>query len=77
MLYALRVAVPDRPGMLASITGVIADRRIDVRAVDVLGGRAHEAVDHLLLDGEPAQIEGLAAALGGSPVWSCSACVAR
>ncbi len=67
MLYALRVALPDRPGMLASITGLIADRRIDVRAIDVLGGRAHEAVDHLLLDGEPAQIEGLAAALGGIP----------
>src|SRR3954451_13962779 len=53
--------------MLAAITGMIADRGIDVRAVDVLGGRANEAVDHLLIDGEPTRIEGLAAALGTIP----------
>jgi hypothetical protein len=67
MLFSLRVAVPDRPGMLATITGLIAARGIDVRAIDVLGGRLAEAVDHLLLDGEPDQLDALLIALRGVP----------
>lgn len=59
MLFSLRVAVPDRPGTLATITGLIAARGIDVRAIDVLGGRLSEAVDHFLLDGEPEQLDAL------------------
>jgi ACT domain len=67
MLFSLRVAVPDRPGMLATLTGLIAARGIDVRAVDVLGGRLDEAVDALLLDGEPDQIDALLVALRAVP----------
>jgi hypothetical protein len=67
MLFSLRLAVPDRPGMLATITGLIASRGIDVRAIDVLGGRLTEAVDHLLLDGEPEQLDALLVALAGVP----------
>src|SRR3978361_2108750 len=67
MLFSLRVAVPDRPGMLATLTGVIAAQGIDVRAIDVLGGRLSEAVDHLLLDGEPAQLDALLVALRAVP----------
>jgi hypothetical protein len=67
MLFSLRIAVPDRPGMLAQITGLVAARGIDVRAVDMLGGRLSEAVDHLLLDGEPEQLDALVAALRAVP----------
>ena len=67
MLFSLRLAVPDRPGMLATITGLIAARGIDVRAIDVLGGRLSEAVDHLLLDGEPHQMDTLLVALRAVP----------
>jgi hypothetical protein len=67
MLFSLRIAVPDRPGMLAQITGLIAVRGIDVRAIDMLGGRLSEAVDHLLLDGEPEQLDALVVALRAVP----------
>jgi ACT domain len=67
MLFSLRVAVPDRPGMLATITGLIAARGLDVRAIDVLGGRLNEAVDAFLLDGEPEQLDELVVALRGVP----------
>ena len=67
MLFALRVAVPDRPGMLATLTGMIAARGIDVRAVDMLGGRVDEAVDHFLLDGDQPQMDALLTALRAMP----------
>src|SRR4051794_28966542 len=67
MLFSLRIAVPDRPGMLAQITGLIAARGIDVRAIDMLGGRLSEAVDHLLLDAEPDQLDALVVALAAVP----------
>lgn len=67
MLFSLRLAVPDRPGMLAQITGLIAVRGIDVRAIDMLGGRLSEAVDHLLLDGEQEALDALLVALRAVP----------
>jgi hypothetical protein len=67
MLFSLRIAVPDRPGMLAQLTGLVAARGIDVRAIDLLGGRASEAVDHLLLDGEREQLDALVVALRAVP----------
>lgn len=63
MLFALRVAVPDRPGTLAALTAEIASRGIDVRAVDMLGGREAESVDHFLLDGDQQQMDALLAGL--------------
>lgn len=63
MLFTFRVALPDRPGALAQLTGVIASHAIDVRAIDVLGGKLTEAVDEFLLDGDAEHVEALAADL--------------
>lgn len=60
MLFSFRVALPDRPGALAQLTALIASHKIDVRAVDVLGGKMTEAVDQLLLDGDSDHVEALA-----------------
>jgi hypothetical protein len=63
VLFSFRVALPDRPGALAQLTALIASHSIDVRAVDVLGGKMTEAVDQLLLDGDSDHVEALADAL--------------
>jgi hypothetical protein len=60
VLFSFRVALPDRPGALAQLTALIASHRIDVRAVDVLGGKMTEAVDQFLLDGDSDHVEALA-----------------
>ena len=59
MLFTFRVALPDRPGALAQLTSLIASYQIDVRAIDVLGGKLSEAVDQFLLEGDVASIDGL------------------
>lgn len=63
MLFTFRVALPDRPGALAQLTSVIASYAIDIRAIDVLGGKMSEAVDQFLLEGERASVDALVAAL--------------
>jgi hypothetical protein len=63
VLFTFRVALPDRPGALAQLTSVIASHAIDVRAIDVLGGKMTEAVDEFLLDGDAEHVEALAADL--------------
>jgi hypothetical protein len=63
VLFSFRVALPDRPGALAQLTALIASHSIDVRAVDVLGGRMTEAVDQFLLEGDYQHAEALAAEL--------------
>jgi hypothetical protein len=63
VLFSFRVALPDRPGALAQLTALIASHSIDVRAVDVLGGKMTEAVDQFLLDGDSDHVEALAEAL--------------
>ena len=63
MLFTFRVALPDRPGALAQLTSVIASHAIDVRAIDVLGGKLTEAVDEFLLDGDADRVDALAADL--------------
>ncbi|MCU1676778.1 MAG: amino acid-binding domain protein [Frankiales bacterium] len=50
MLFELRMSVDDRPGSLARLTRLLADRAIDVRAVDILGSIVGKAVDVLLID---------------------------
>lgn len=69
MLFSFRVALPDRPGALAQLTALIAARSIDVREVDVLGGKMTEAVDQFLLDGESEHVEALAAQLRADGVF--------
>jgi hypothetical protein len=63
VLFTFRVALPDRPGALAQLASLIAAHDIDVRAIDVLGGRMTEAVDQFLLDGDSERVEALAAEL--------------
>src|SRR5450631_1098535 len=63
VLFTFRVALPDRPGALAQLTSVIASHAIDVRAIDVLGGKLTEAVDEFLLDGDAERVDALAADL--------------
>ena len=63
MLFTFRVALPDRPGALAQLASVIASYSIDVRAIDVLGGKMSEAIDQFLLEGEQASVDALIAAL--------------
>lgn len=69
MLFSFRVALPDRPGALAQLTGLIASHSIDVRAVDVLGGMMTEAVDQFTLDGPQDRVEALAAELRAGGVF--------
>ncbi|MDQ1714898.1 MAG: hypothetical protein QOC60_843, partial [Frankiaceae bacterium] len=45
MLYELRLSVQDRPGSLARLTRLLADRSIDVREIDILGSIVGQAVD--------------------------------
>ncbi len=70
MLFSFRVALPDRPGALAQLTALIASHSIDVRAVDVLGGKMTEAVDQLLLDGDSDHVEALADALRDGGIFT-------
>ena len=70
MLFSFRVALPDRPGALAQLTALIASHSIDVRAVDVLGGKMTEAVDQFLLDGDSDHVEALADALRDGGVFT-------
>jgi hypothetical protein len=70
VLFSFRVALPDRPGALAQLTGLIASHAIDVRAVDVLGGKLSEAVDEFLLEGEIERVEALAGALRAEGVFT-------
>jgi hypothetical protein len=70
VLFSFRVALPDRPGALAQLTALIASRSIDVREVDVLGGKMTRAVDHFLLDGDSSQVEALAAELRAGGVFT-------
>ena len=59
MLFTFRVALPDRPGALSQLTSLIASYEIDVRAIDVLGGKLSQAVDQFLLEGAAASIDDL------------------
>jgi hypothetical protein len=70
VLFSFRVALPDRPGALAQLTALIASHSIDVREVDVLGGKMTEAVDQFLLDGESDHIEALATELRAGGVFA-------
>jgi len=70
VLFSFRVALPDRPGALAQLTALIASHSIDVRAVDVLGGKMTEAVDQLLLDGDSDHVEALADALRDGGIFT-------
>jgi hypothetical protein len=70
VLFSFRVALPDRPGALAQLTALIASHSIDVRAVDVLGGKMTEAVDQFLLDGDSDHVEALADALRDGGVFT-------
>jgi hypothetical protein len=70
VLFSFRVALPDRPGALAQLTALIASRSIDVREVDVLGGKMTEAVDQFLLDGESDHVDALAAELRAGGVFT-------
>lgn len=47
MLTHLRVSVPDRPGVLAQITGVLADAGADIRTIAVLEREMGRAVDDI------------------------------
>jgi hypothetical protein len=55
MLYELRLSVQDRPGSLARLTRLLADRSIDVREIDILGSIVGQAVDILFIDCLPEQ----------------------
>ena len=55
MLYELRLSVQDRPGSLARLTRLLADRSIDVREIDILGSIVGTAVDILFIDCSPDQ----------------------
>jgi hypothetical protein len=70
VLFSFPVALPDRPGALAQLTALIASHSIDVRAVDVLGGKMTEAVDQFLLDGDSDDVEALADALRDGGVFT-------
>jgi hypothetical protein len=70
VLFSFRVALPDRPGALAQLTALIASHSIDVRAVDVLGGKMTEAVDQFLLDGDSDHVEALADALRDGGIFT-------
>ena len=50
MLHELRLSVSDRPGSLARLTRLLADRSIDVREIDILGSIVGQAVDILFID---------------------------
>jgi len=49
MLTHLRITVPDRPGVLARITGVLADAGADIRTVSVLERESGRAIDDVYL----------------------------
>jgi hypothetical protein len=70
VLFTFRVALPDRPGALAQLTSIIASHAIDVRAIDVLGGKMTEAVDEFLLDGDVDHVDALAADLRRSATFT-------
>jgi hypothetical protein len=70
VLFSFRLALPDRPGALAQLTALIASRSIDVREVDVLGGKMTEAVDQFLLDCDSGQVEALANELRAGGVFT-------
>ncbi|MDQ1701165.1 MAG: hypothetical protein QOF57_417 [Frankiaceae bacterium] len=65
MLYELRLSVQDRPGSLARLTRLLADRSIDVREIDILGNIVGQAVDILFLDCTQDQATTLAPQLEG------------
>jgi hypothetical protein len=50
MLMHVRVSVPDRPGMLAQVTRVLADARADIRTINVLERESGRAIDDIYLD---------------------------
>lgn len=50
MLAHLRISVPDRPGMLARISGVLADAGADIRTISVLERRAGRAIDDVYVN---------------------------
>jgi len=50
MLTHLRISVLDRPGMLARITGVLADAGADIRTISVLERQSGRATDDVYLD---------------------------
>jgi len=50
MLHELRLSISDRPGSLARLTALLADRHVDVREIDVLGSIVGQAVDILFID---------------------------
>jgi len=50
MLTHLRLSVLDRPGMLARITGVLADAGADIRTISVLERQSGRALDDVYLD---------------------------
>lgn len=49
MLTHVRVSVPDRPGVLAKVTGVLAAAAADIRTIAVLEREAGRAVDDIYL----------------------------
>ncbi|MDQ1484319.1 MAG: hypothetical protein QOJ62_12 [Actinomycetota bacterium] len=49
MLTHVRMSVPDRPGMLAQITTVLADAGADIRTIAVLERESGRAIDDIYL----------------------------
>jgi len=50
MLVALRIAMPDRAGMLAAVTAAVSDIGCDIVTIDVVHRDDHQVVDDLCME---------------------------